>query len=398
MRVPLKKIRPQSFCRRAALLAGYCLLLSPILHAQPNPQTHGAPRFEYQPEIFSFTQGVSFLSWELKFDGQTQQIHQAYLPTALSFPVFAHTNFTLGTAGSFAREGAAPAREFNGLSDVRMRLSRSFGAAKWFVGAGVNLPTGKNKLNAEENAVVNVLNENVLGFPLQRYGAGLDLELSLARTFNLSDQLGMGWGATLVVPGQFEFREESATTYQPGARYVATMILNRINPVLAWRMSLLGQYFAYDRLAGEKFFQQGWQFEPGASLDWEFTREWRMQLAFTHIWKDDNKFVATNAALLPAEHYYLDNSTYAKLALQRSFKSRTQAGAYLHANHFGKSSVQQLSRASVVRAGAQMLVKLSEHAMIGASADYAAGSAQNTQGGDIDLRGYGLGLWLKTQL
>ncbi len=398
MRSPLRKIGTQSFCRCAALFLGYCLILSPVLHAQPNPQTSGAPRFEYQPDFFSFTQGVSFLSWELKSGGQTQKIRQAYLPAALSFPISTHTNFIVGAAGSFARADATLAREFNGLSDVRMRLSRSFGAAKWFVGAGVNLPTGKNKLNAEENAVVNVLNENVLGFPLQRYGAGLDLELSLARTFNLNDQLGMGWGATLVLPGQFEFREESATTYQPGARYVATMILNRINPVLAWRMSLLGQYFAYDRLAGEKFFQQGWQFEPGASLDWTFARQWRVQVAFTHIWKDGNKFVATNAAILPTEHYYLDNTSYAKIALQRSFKSRTQAGAYLHFNHFGNSSVQQLNRARVVRVGAQMMAKLSEHAMIGANADYATGNAQNAQSGSIELRGYGLGLWLKTQL
>lgn len=398
MRASLKKNKTQLFRRHAALLLGYCLLLSPGLLAQPNQLTHSAPRFEYQPQILSFTQGVSFLSWEITSRGQTQKIQQAYLPAAFSFPILAHTHFTVGTAGSFAREDATPVREFNGLSDVRMRFSRSFGAAKWFVGAGVNLPTGKNKLNAEENAVVNVLNENVLGFPLQRYGAGLDFELSLARTFNLSDQLGMGWGATLVLPGQFEFREESATTYQPGARYAATVILNRVNPVLAWRINLLGQYFAYDQLAGEKFFQQGMQFEPGASLEWEFTRQWRMQLAFTHIWKDGNKFVANEAISLPVKHYYLDNSTYAKIVVQRNFKSRTQAGAYLHFNHFGKSSVQQLNRARVMRAGVQMLAKLSEHAIIGASADYATGSAQHTQGGNIDLRGYGLGLWLKTQL
>lgn len=398
MRAHLKKIGTQFYRGRGVLLLSYGLIISPCLLAQPSRQAYREPRFEYQPEVYSFTQSVSFLTWDLQSRGQTQSIQQAYLPATLNFPISRHTVITFGTAGSFARQDAVPAREFNGLGDLRMRLSRRFGTGKWFIGAGVNLPTGKNKLNAEENAVVNALNENVLGFPMQRYGAGLDFELSLARAFNFNDQLGMGMGATLVLPGKFEFRQETATTYQPGTRYVATMMLNRVDPVLAWRVSLLAQHFAYDRLAGEKFFQQGWQLEPGAGLDWVIARNWRTQLVVTHIWKDDNRFMAADSAMFPSEHFYLDNSTYAKLALQRSFNSLTQAGLYLHFNHFGESNVQQLSHARVVRAGVQIMTKLSEHAMIGATADYATGSAQAAQGGNIDLRGYGLGLWLKTQL
>jgi hypothetical protein len=374
------------------------LTASPALLAQPSQRAYVEPRFEYQPAVVSFTPSVAFLSWELRSGGETQKIQQAYLPATLSFAVARHTNLTLAAAGGFSREEMAFAREFNGLSDMRLRLSHSFGNSQWFAGAGVTLPTGKSKLDAEENAVTNALNENVLGFPLQRYGAGLDFELSLARAFNFNDQLGCGLGGTLVFPGEFEFREETQTRYHPGNRYVVTMTLNRIDPVLAWRVSLLGQYFDFDKLAGQKFFKQGWQFEPAASLEWTFAPAWRTQLALTHIWKDGNEFSPVDAANLPPEHFYIQSSTYARLTFQRSFSDRAQAGAYLHFNHFGESNVQQLNRARVGRVGALITAKLSEHAMIGASADYGAGSAQNPQAGNIDLSGYGLGLWLKTQL
>ncbi len=369
--------------------AGLLLLLAGGLQGQP--------RFEYSAALFSFTQSASFMSWELKSGGQTQRIQQTYLPTSLSLPVLRHTTFTLGTAGGFSRAELAGTRECNGMSDVRLRLSQSLGGSRWFLGAGVNLPAGKNKLDDDENAVVNALSENVLGFPLQRYGAGFDLEVTLAHALNISDQLGLGLGATWAMPGEFEFRRDSEIRYQPGHRYIFIMALNRLDPVLAWRVSLLGQFFAFDKLAGQRFFRQGWQFEPGTSLDWRFAPAWRGQLAFTHIWKERNKVLTTVAAGLPPEHYYINNSSYARLLFLRDFAARTQAGVYLHFNHFGESTVQQLNRAGIARLGLQLTAKLSEHFMLGATADYASGSAEDSRGHNLDLSGYGLGAWVKTQ-
>lgn len=380
------KREPTRFLSRGA---GLLLLLAAGLHGQP--------RFEYSAELFSFTQSASFLSWELKSGGQTQRIQQTYLPASLSLPVSGHTTFTLGTAGGFSRAELASTRECNGLSDVRLRLSQSFRGSRWFLGVGVNLPAGKNKLDDDENAVVNALSENVLGFPLQRYGAGFDLELSLAHVLNFSDQLGLGLGATWVMPGEFEFRRDSEIRYQPGRRYVFTIVLNRLDPVLAWRVSLLGQSFAFDKLSGQRFFRQGWQLEPGASLDWRFAPEWHGQLALTHIWKDENRVLPAVAAGLPPEHYYINNSSYTRLVFLREFTAHTQAGVFLHFNHFGESTVQQLNRASIARLGLRLTAKLSEHFMLGATADYASGSAEDNQGRNLDLSGYSLGAWLKTQ-
>ncbi|MDZ7269049.1 MAG: hypothetical protein ONB48_15060 [candidate division KSB1 bacterium] len=383
----MKATRPHTRIFRGS--AGLLLLLAAGLHGQP--------RFEYAADFFSFTQSATFMSWELQSGGQRQRIQQTYLPATLSVPVGPRTTLMLGTAGGFSRAELVASNTCNGMSDVRLRLSQSLGGSRWFLGAGVNLPAGKNKLDDRENAVINALSENVLGFPLQRYGAGFDLELSLAHAWNVSDQLGLGLGATWVRPGAFEFRKASSTRYQPGDRCVITMLLNRLDPVLEWRVRLLGQYFAFDKLDGRRFFRQGWQLEPGVSLEWRFAPQWRGQLSLTHIWKDRNEVRAAVTAGLPPEHYYIDNNSYARLVFLHDFSRRTQAGGYLHFNHFGTSTVQQLNRAGIARLGLQFAAKLSEHLLLGGSADYASGSAENSQGGNLNLSGYGLGLWVKTQ-
>ncbi len=332
--------------------------------------------------------------WKLKQNGQTREVAQSYVPATLSFVLSSRTNVELAAATSMSRLNQTVNYELNGLSDVRFRISHRLSGDRWFFGAGFNLPAGKNKLDAGENAVVNLLTENILGFPLQRTGVGFDAELSIAHAVNLSDKLGLGIGSNFILPGKFEYLTNDSATYQPGARFNLNVMLNSIGAPVKWRVNLLAQFFANDKLDQQKFFQQGWQLEPEAAVDWQINRVWRANAAVRYVHKTENKLLGLPANLTPPEHFYIDNSAMGSLLLDRNFGKNTALGLQLAAQIFGESN-QQLSNATIGRMGLRITQKFSEHWMLGASGAYAAGMAER---GDLSLKGYSFAFGLQARL
>ncbi len=352
------------------------------------------PRFEYRPEFLHFNQSASHLVWKLKQNGQTRKATQSYVPATLSFVLNARTNVVLATAAGMSQLNQTVNYELNGLSDVRFRISHRLSGDRWFLGAGFNLPTGKNKLEASENAVVNLLTENILGFPLQRTGVGLDTEVSIAHAVNLSEKLGLGFGSNFILPGKFEYLANDSATYHPGARFNFNVMLNAIGAPVKWRVNILAQFFVNDKLNEQNFFKQGWQLEPEAAVEWQINREWQANAAFRYVHKAENKLLGLPSNLTPPEHFYINNSAFGNLIIDRNFGKNTALGLQLAAQAFGKSN-QQLSRATIGRAGLRLTQKFSEHWMLGASGAYAAGKAE---AGALSLRGYSVALGLQARL
>jgi hypothetical protein len=355
--------------------------------------SYAQPRFEYRPELLHFNQSASRLVWKLKQDGQTREVAQSYVPATLNFVLNPRTNVELATAAGMSRLNQTVDYELNGLSDVRFRVSHRLSGDRWFLGAGLNLPTGKNKLDAGENAVVNLLTENILGFPMQRTGVGLDAELSIAHAANLSDKLGLGIGGNFILPGKFEYLANDSATYQPGPRFSFNMMLNSISTPLKWRVNILAQFFANDKLDQQNFFQQGWQLEPEAAIDWRINRKWSAIATARYVHKAENKLLGLPTSITPPEHFYINNSAVGNLMLDRNFGKSTALGLQLAAQAFGKSN-QQLSDATIGRIGLRFTQKFSEHWMLGASGVYAAGKAE---AGELSLRGYSVALGLQAR-
>lgn len=355
---------------------------------------HAQPRFEYRPELLQFNQSASHLVWKLKQNGQTREVAQAYVPATLSIVLSPRTNVELATAAGMSRLNQTINYGLNGVSDVRLRISHRVSGERWFLGAGFNLPTGKNKLDASENAVVNLLTENILGFPLQRTGVGFDAELSIAHALNLSDKLGLGIGSNFILPGKFEYLSNDSATYQPGARFNFNVMLNSIGAPVKWRINILAQFFANDKLDEQNFFKQGWQLEPEAALDWRINREWNASGTFRYVHKAENKLLGLPASITPPEHFYINNSTAGSLTIDRYLGKSTALGLQLAMQAFGKSN-QQLSDATIGRMGLRLTQKFSEHWMLGASGAYASGKAES---GTLSLRGYSFALGLQARL
>ncbi len=68
--------------------------------------------------------------------------------------------------------------ELAGLGDVRVQLSHSFSRDRLLFSAGLNLPTGKQELDTDDEIqVVDFLSRDYLSLPLRRYGEGLGFNL-----------------------------------------------------------------------------------------------------------------------------------------------------------------------------------------------------------------------------
>jgi hypothetical protein len=68
--------------------------------------------------------------------------------------------------------------ELAGLGDLRVQLSHSFYSDRLLLSAGVNLPTGKQELDTEEELrVIEFLSRDYLSLPFRRYGEGAGFNL-----------------------------------------------------------------------------------------------------------------------------------------------------------------------------------------------------------------------------
>ena len=347
------------------------------------------PRFEYRAQILGLHQQFSHISWKIDYPDHTEKIAQSYMPAVFDFAVSGNSQVLVSTAGLWSNAILPADYSMNGVTDTQVRFAQRF-SERWQIGAGLNLPTGNSKLDYNQNVVANRLTESILGFPLQRLGAGTDLEFSLAHALNVSETLGLGFGSSFMLPGTFEFRQQQADTYTPGARYILSTTLNHIGATVPWQISVLAQFYGPDQLNRRDFFRQGWQLEPSLGWDWKFSRQWKLGGNLRHIWKDDNEILGSPGNVQPPEHFYIDNSTYALLALNRDWSRRVRAGLQLGWNHFGDSN-QQLSRATIWRWRLHAVLKISEHFILNAGGDYASGRAER---GTIALRGYGAAISL----
>ncbi len=374
----IKKNVPVTFVATAVML-----LAAPML---------AQPRFEYRPGLLSFQQQMLRVSWQLKRPGYTQEIAQSYAPAVLDFTFGRNSHLLISSAAGWSNAALASNYEMSGVTDTRLRFSQRL-ADRWMLGVGLNLPTGDNRLDFNQNVVANLLTESILSFPLQRLGVGTDLEFSLAHALNLSGTLGLGLGGTLIVPGKFEFRRDQNAAYKPGARYVLTAMFNYIGTPIKWQLNLMGQIYGRDQIEGKNFFKQGMQFEPSFAGEWRFARQWEGGVSLRHIWKDDNEIAMGTGNAIPPEHFYINNTTFAVLHLNRYWGRRAQTGVLLGWNRFAESN-QQLNRATISRLGLNMAVKISGHLILHAGGDYAAGQAEN---GAIDLHGYSTAFTLSTR-
>lgn len=219
---------------RSMVLA--CVLLARLVHAQdallPAASWSTAPSFTYWKFGTEIAQQA----------GGLQSIAQ------IAFPVRGKVSFGSGRwnlegATAFASsiasvriDDAVGDLNVSGLTDIRLRLSGALIPERLVLTAGVNVPTGKTSLNAEQASVLQMVGAPALGLPVPALGVGAGGTLGLVG----ARQAGP-WAIALGASGEMrsEYTAVELAIADGGA-------LTKIAPGAAWHVTLGG-----DRSVGQ---------------------------------------------------------------------------------------------------------------------------------------------------
>jgi len=162
-----------------------------------------------------------YQSWTVDDDisGEKFDLSQWYLPVYAFIPVYENTeiHFSTATAGS-STDSAGSDVSLAGMNDTRLSVLHSLYEDKVLLGAGLNLPTGKTKLDQDETIVGNLLSADFLSLPAKRYGEGFGLYIEAAYAEKISN-LSFGGGIGYLLNASYS-PVEDIDSYDPGNRFV----------------------------------------------------------------------------------------------------------------------------------------------------------------------------------
>ncbi len=185
--------------------------------------------------------------------------------------------------------------ELTGMTDGRLRLLYR-PAPAWVLGVGTIIPFGLYELTANEVTAAQWTWNPRSGFPLSSFGAGLGYELTLARAFDLSDNVSAGFAGAFLKHAEFDLLAGGTGKYQLGDEFGLSSALDiRFARGRMLRLDFAYVLFGTDQLGGADFVDQGDQIQLGAQLHLPagaFTTTW----AVRGVTKGDNTLFQTDDA------------------------------------------------------------------------------------------------------
>lgn len=250
-----------------------------------------------QAEGNSIQTHAMFQSWKISGASGETTIDQWTVPINGAIPLQNDFELLFYAAGSAnTLDGNISDYDLNGFSDVRLQLHRSFGEDRFIFGAGVNLPTGKSKLDfAVDTVIINQLSENYLNFPLRRFGQGFDFNLMGGVAGSLGE-FNASAGVMYEFTGAFGPYQDQES-YDPGNLITTTISLNRVFDKLVLSGNLLLTFYGADRFDDKKVFEQNTRlsFRLGSSYS---TSAYRASLSLGYLLRGRNTRYGGNETIV----------------------------------------------------------------------------------------------------
>jgi hypothetical protein len=350
---------------------------------------HAQPKFQYPVEKASVGPRLHVQTWRLKspaIGGGDSTITAVFTPLRATIHLSPNLDLDLSGAAASASLTHGTNQTLQGLADAKIRGVFKFNDYHWLVHFGLNLPTGKNVLDAEEVRVNNLLSETVLSFPIKRYGRGLEVDWGAAYAFAVSENLKAGLGAGFLLKGEYTFLEASPLRFDPGNEISVTGGVDFRKNSFAARWNLLVKLYQKDRLNGQEAFKEGTQLETEGVITFP-AQKFNVALAFKNVIKADNETYAPGGQIISAARDdFSGNIFWSTAQATYNFSERFSFESSFGLSLFGKSQLQ-LGEAQLYSLSGGFQFKSSEHLMLNAVFSSSTGDAKNLQGGTVDLQG-----------
>ncbi len=348
--------------------------------------THAQPKFQYPAEKGSFGPRFYFQTWRLNSSAGNATIRAFFTPLFVAIPL--SSKFDLSISGAVASSSlkSGTSQTLQGLVDTKIHGIMKFNDYHWLLHFGLNLPTGKNALEAQEAKVNNVLTETVLGFPLKRYGRGLEVDGGVAYAFAVNENLKAGFGAGILLKGEYLFLQNSPLSFNPGDEVSVTGGFDFKKNNLVTRWNLLAKIFQKDQINGQAAFKEGTQIEAEGIITFS-GKKFAAAVTLKDVIKAGNVTYASGGEILnAAKDNFPGNIFLSNGQATYNVSERLALTTSLGLSVFGKSEVQ-LGEAQIFTLGGGLQFKSSEHLMLNTAFSFSTGEAKDVQSRTWNLQG-----------
>jgi hypothetical protein len=337
-------------------------------------------QFNYPARCAQVNSGIHHRGWTLERAGTKTKISETIFPLSATSQVTDNLSLVFFTSHAGAVLNSDQTLE--GIADGKMKAFYQIIAHQLMVNLGCSLPYGKNKLTTTEFEVADYLFEQILGFGVNRFGEGLDLDVGLSGAVPVGPSANLGIGLGYLAKGEFEYLEATPQTYQPGNELSVSIGLDFNHDSLFVRGDILSKFYSRDKLTGDDFFQQGSQIEWSALAAFA-AYPLRFSFLGRYLRKNENEFFQTTEFLPGAGANFIRNSASGQLNLYYHQRPLAIFGE-LGFSRFGESELQ-LGDASIFTSGGGIQFKFAEKILASLQLKYLFGTAQ---AGELTLRGW----------
>ena len=188
------------------------------------------------------------------------RISEFTVPLFVLVPVTPSLSFDVGTSFARARVeqttgGKSTSSSISGLTDTQIRANYVLGNDFVVVTAGVNLPTGRSTVTAQQQLAAGLVGSDFLSFPIPNMGTGFGGTggVAIARPIG---EWNLGVGLSLRRSAQYDPFDAAggpALHYQPGNEYRARAGVDRALGTGRVALGLTYSTFGNDNLAGSLY-------------------------------------------------------------------------------------------------------------------------------------------------
>lgn len=237
--------------QRHDLKLGLILLI--LLPGSLQPQVTKA-RFVQDALIMG---GVHFQSWSSEND---EEVSELMIPMVFVLPLGKRLSFNVASGQAFASLNTAGS-DLSGLADTRVQATYLMMNEALMLHGGLNLPTGKSRLGADQALVASALSVNALDFRLPLLGQGFTYNLGAVYAHEMDGGSVLGGGLSLLIKDRFKPFAERDLSYKPGNEMTLTLGADKDLEIGGLEVKLTGDitYTRYeaDEVDGTEIFKSG---------------------------------------------------------------------------------------------------------------------------------------------
>jgi hypothetical protein len=146
----------------------------------------------------------------------------------------------------------------HGLSDMQFIISHKLEKYNLVFNAGLNIPSGKTKLNTDEFITSRIISQNLFNLKTPNFGQGMNVFLGATWTYPPSDKLVLGTGLSYQIKSKYQPLDTVSMKYQPSNEVSATAGFDyKFNEFSTLTTDITAVFYGSDKVDNVKIFSAG---------------------------------------------------------------------------------------------------------------------------------------------